>query len=130
MHRAYFRRSNRKKIVSVWAWYSGEDSGPEKCKVCKNFQVQSGKSIDCNDYKGSGIPCSNLPPERGQAEEEFLEVWAYANTQWRVGGMGAVGLDYPAIFRVAEMLDCEVDEIFLRRLKAIERAELNNLQSE
>lgn len=69
-----------------------------------------------------------MPPECGSDEEEFLSIWSYASTQWRVGGMGAVGLDYPAILDIAERMGCEVDEVFIRRLRAIEIHELERFK--
>jgi len=41
--------------------------------------------------------------------------------------MGAIGLDYQAVFKVAEILGYEVDELLLRRIRALEEAELSEL---
>jgi hypothetical protein len=76
------------------------------------------------------VACSNLPPEFGETEEEFLYVWRYANTQWRVSSMGPVGIDYQAVFKIAETFGVDVDETFIRRLKAIELAEIQDMHKE
>ncbi len=45
-------------------------------------------------------------------------------TQWRAGFGGAYGLDYPAAFRVAEILKIPVDAAVFRGLRALEREQL------
>jgi len=47
-----------------------------------------------------------------------------AGTQWRATGFGVVGLDYPAVFAVAERMGIEVDEAMLHKLRAVERVTL------
>ena len=47
-----------------------------------------------------------------------------AGTQWRATGFGVVGLDYPAVFAVAERMGMEIDEEMMHRIRAVERVEL------
>jgi hypothetical protein len=47
-----------------------------------------------------------------------------SHTQWRVGGMGVVGIDFPAVRAVADTLGIEVSPRVLRGIQAIERFEL------
>lgn len=124
MYRANLRRLDRKKIVEVWKWYTNENSGPEKCKGCKQFQEIRKETIDCHNYKGSGVACDNLPPVMDHDEEDFLGFWRYICNQWRVGMGGAYALDYTAIIGVADKLGFDLDEIEMRRLKALESYEV------
>jgi hypothetical protein len=47
-------------------------------------------------------------------------------TQWRVGMAGATGLDYPAMYLVADSLGIEVTRANLNKVQALERAVLVN----
>jgi len=65
-----------------------------------------------------------MAPEYGEDEEEFLQVWGFMANQFRTGFNGPESLDYSACIRIAEALGYEVDEIFMRRLRAVERVSL------
>jgi len=45
-------------------------------------------------------------------------------TQWRVGMGGPVGLDYPAVWLVAETLGIEMHQANMWRIKALEKEAL------
>ncbi len=45
-------------------------------------------------------------------------------SQWRTGGLGFVGLDYPAVYLVAGTLGLTVDEPMLRKIQLLEEEEL------
>jgi len=47
-------------------------------------------------------------------------------TQWRVSMAGRVGLDYNAVFKVAEALAIEITPGLIRKLQALECATLEN----
>lgn len=46
-------------------------------------------------------------------------------TQWRVGMAGATGLDYPAMYRVAESLGVQMIRANLQKIMALEMAVIN-----
>ena len=72
--------------------------------------------------------CGYGQPEPLPNNEDALEVFRLADTQWhRVGMTGALaGLDYPACFVLADKLGIPAaeHEDLLRRLKVLERARL------
>ena len=58
---------------------------------------------------------------------EAWALWGYARTQWRMGGMGPVGLDFPAALKLAEVLDIEVTPGLLSKLRALEHSVLRQM---
>jgi len=55
-------------------------------------------------------------------------LWAASQTQWRVGVGGPIGLDYPAVWLVAESLGIEMHAANLSRIRALEREALNHMR--
>ena len=55
-----------------------------------------------------------------KAVEGAWNIFNYCQTQWRMGFGGPVGLDYTALFRVAEMLGLEVDARCLELIQVLE----------
>lgn len=51
-------------------------------------------------------------------------LWNEAKTQWRVSEYGPVGLDYPAVFAVAKLLNIDLTPAMLAKLRVIEAAVL------
>ena len=51
-------------------------------------------------------------------------------TQWRVGFSGATGLDYNAVFKVADTLGIKVNEHVLRGVNAVESMMLERWHEE
>ena len=51
-------------------------------------------------------------------------LWLAVQTQWRAGGFGIVGLDYPALFQIAERMGIEVSVCTMKKIQALERGEL------
>lgn len=49
-------------------------------------------------------------------------------TQWRAGMAGPIGLDYPAVWLVAETMGVEIHEANLGRIRALEREALNHMR--
>lgn len=68
--------------------------------------------------------CPDLLPENTPA----WRLWTACQTQWRVGGAGPVGLDYPAVWLVAESMGIEMHAANLGRIRALEREALNHLR--
>ncbi len=61
---------------------------------------------------------------------ETWELWLSVNTQWRAGGMGIVGLDYPAVWAMAARLEIEVSNCVMMKIQALERAVLAAINSD
>lgn len=51
-----------------------------------------------------------------------MELWEACATQWRVGFGGPVGLDYNVVFKMAELLEIEINLELMQKLKALEFA--------
>lgn len=67
------------------------------------------------------------PPRLWAENEEALRLWGEIQTQWRATGFGVVGMDWPAAFAVARVLHVPVTERLFKKLRALERAELERL---
>lgn len=93
----------RKKLIEVWEWYS-DTKRETRHDAARKF--------------GKEIPdAPQLLPEN----EDAYQLWQNSQTQWRTGGMGIVGLDYPAAFRIAKLLDIEISTCLFSKIKALER---------
>lgn len=55
---------------------------------------------------------------------QAMDFWLHVRTQWRAGGFGLVGLDYPAIRGEARALGLVCSLGLMRKLQALERFEL------
>lgn len=55
--------------------------------------------------------------------EDAWELWTLAGTQWRVG-FSVVGLDFPAVFQIAELHGIEMTPNLFQKLKVLEIATL------
>lgn len=55
---------------------------------------------------------------------EAWQLWLAANTQWRIGFGRTIGLDYTAVFAVAEVYGLEMTPALFRKIKALEMYEL------
>ena len=86
----------------------------------------SASGDDCRErgWKQSCEGCEWEPPELLPENVEAWELWSYACTQWRMGGFGPVGLDFPAALRLARVLGIRVTPALLGKLRALERAVL------
>lgn len=87
------------------------------CQACRQTQEQAGKQRDCTSCEGR---CPDIMPENLEA----WQLWLVVNTQWRTGFGGAAGLDYVAVFAVAEVYGLEVTPALFRKIKALEMYEL------
>jgi hypothetical protein len=52
---------------------------------------------------------------------EAMGFWLHVQTQWRAGGFGPVGLDYPAVRGEARALGLYLNHGLMRKLQAMER---------
>jgi hypothetical protein len=52
--------------------------------------------------------------------QDAWELWIAIQTQWRVGGMGVVGLDYAEIRRWAEDLEIDLSPCMWSKIKSLE----------
>ncbi len=57
---------------------------------------------------------------------EALRLWNVVQSQWRIGMAGATGLDYPAVYRVAETIGVEIDDDVLSLLQALEAEQIES----
>ena len=57
--------------------------------------------------------------------QEAWHLWSLVSTQWRVGAFSLVGLDYPAVFQVAELYGYDVNPAMMRKIKALEMYEIS-----
>jgi len=62
-----------------------------------------------------------------EANAETWELWLSVNTQWRAGGLGIVGLDYPAVYAEASRLEIEISNCVMNKIRALERFMLNKI---
>jgi hypothetical protein len=101
----------------------GEQTGPEKCRVCKeNFDLLK-EPTPCG-------PCDYKPPLKDAALSQFIFLWSHICTQWRAGGMGVVGLDYPAVKMVCDAIGIDFDMFLLRKIKIAESIELEKIRKQ
>jgi hypothetical protein len=54
------------------------------------------------------------------ANAEAWSLWLAVQTQWRASFGGLLGLDYPAMFQMAEFLGVEMSPGTLAKMKALE----------
>lgn len=81
----------------------------------------------CRELYGEGKKkCSACVPELMSENEDAWDLWRACATQWRVGGMGGlIGLDYAAVFRVAEVMEIEMTAVLLLKIRALETQALD-----
>lgn len=53
-----------------------------------------------------------------------MQLWLSVRSQWRAGGMGAVGLDYAEVRRWAQDLDIDLSAGLWSKIKALESSQL------
>lgn len=54
----------------------------------------------------------------------MLDLWRHVGTQWRGAGFGIIGLDWPAVLRIAALLDLRISRHDFLKLRALEDMEL------
>lgn len=61
-----------------------------------------------------------------EANIPVIRLWCACQTQWRENGLG---LDYNAMYRVAETLEIHITEQILRGIRLLENESVTYLQS-
>ncbi len=89
----------------------------EYCEACRKTQNQADNKIKCRT-------CEARCPEIMLENREIWQLWIYVNTQWRVSNGGIVGLDYTAVFAIAEVYGIELTPALCRKIKALEIYEI------
>lgn len=73
--------------------------------------------------------CERRKPDLLESNEDAWELWEAVQTQWRASAFGLIGLDYPAVFLVAQALGIKVTESVMDKIRLAE-AEVLKQQSE
>jgi hypothetical protein len=95
-------------------WSFGADGpGPDYCKACKRHRGSDSRCEDCTE--------PNLLPEA----EPVIDLYAAAQTQWRVGMAGATGLDYAGLEALGRLRGTPIDPDTFGLLQICERAALS-----
>jgi len=55
---------------------------------------------------------------------EAWALWSLIGTQWRDGYSGIIGLDYPAVFKVAEVMGFEMEPATFLKIRTLEHLQL------
>src|SRR5690554_1446570 len=109
-------KSRSKKLLAVWDWIA---TGRQKyCAACRTIQKQTATQYDC-------ALCPDRSPKLLPENREAWTLWILANTQWRVSGFSPIGLDYPAVFQIAEIYGIQVTPALFFKLKSLELQEIN-----
>lgn len=87
------------------------------------MQKKQDKQLDCSICSGQA---PSILPENFDA----WRLWLNVSTQWRAGGFQIVGLDYPAVFKIAEILYIDVTPDLFLKLRELEKYELDRLRKE
>jgi hypothetical protein len=116
------RQSRRgKKLLAVWSWFG--EGQQDYCIACRSNQEQAAKQYDCS---GCGDRCPELLP----VNRAVWRIWQLINTQWRVNAFALVGLDYPAVFQIAEVYGWEITPAIYEKLRILEIHELDRHRKE
>ncbi|MBW1778748.1 MAG: DUF1799 domain-containing protein [Deltaproteobacteria bacterium] len=59
--------------------------------------------------------------------EDAVEIFFECSTQWRAGIGGVIGLDYPAVFQVAEALNIPITREVMAKIQHLERRTLDSV---
>lgn len=92
--------------MAVWRWIV------ERQAYCIHCQ-KANKRTNC-------AACEYKTPMLMEENGDVWQIWQAARTQWRVGMDRLVGLDYPAVFQLAAILDIEITPCLLKKLDALE----------
>jgi hypothetical protein len=57
-----------------------------------------------------------------------MALWDHANTQWRAGGLGIIGIDFLAVEKIAGVLGIEFNCAMLRKIRTLELFELSRIR--
>lgn len=65
--------------------------------------------------------CANKIPDINPRNQDVFDLWKICNTQLISSGFGIIGLNFDSCIRIAEILNIEVDENLLIKLKYLEQ---------
>lgn len=74
--------------------------------------------------------CSFRPPDLIPENEEAWELWQSAATQWRVSAFSLIGLDYNAVYQVAETFGIQITPSIIKKLQFLEHKTLEKSREE
>jgi hypothetical protein len=85
--------------------------------MCIETGSQTLRGLDCKT-------CEDRQPEILKENIDVFDLWDAAGTQWRSGGFSVVGLDYPAVYKIAEVIGIEETPILHQKLRILESLQL------
>jgi len=87
------------------------------------YCVQCRLSFTRTNEKAPCEGCEHNPPTLDKENLDVYELLRASTTQWKISAMGDVmGLDYNTVFKIAEILEIEIDHEKLKALQAVEWA--------
>ncbi|MDU2063781.1 MAG: DUF1799 domain-containing protein [Sporomusaceae bacterium] len=110
--------------MNVWQWVVDKS---EYCRACKDLEDTDQTDCDECEYKSPGVWWEN---------KTAWQLWIAVRTQWRTGIIGAAGmmtpcptgLDYPAVYATAKILEIDVTPALFHKLQALEIFELKRVK--
>jgi len=90
-------------------------SDPQRSEACKGCR----KAAKIRAHTPPCAGCRWNPPLM-TGNVEAAQLWAHVQTQWRAGGFGPVGLDYPAVRGEARALGILLSHGLMRKMRALE----------
>lgn len=93
------------------------DGRREYCIACRDVQTQTRIKRACS-------LCAGHCPALLRGNKGIWSFWQIANSLWRFGPQGPVGLDYTAIFQIAPLYRIAMTKSIFEKLKALENREL------
>jgi hypothetical protein len=91
------------------------------CESCKKIQEQTGKKENCPN-------CEYNRPDLIPENQEAWELWIGVGTQWRAGAFSLVGLDYNALYLVADTLLIDMTPAMLYKIQFLEHQSLKKIR--
>ncbi|WMW64392.1 DUF1799 domain-containing protein [Nitratidesulfovibrio liaohensis] len=83
------------------------------CAACRRKFTERRQAAPCAE-------CSHRPPRLFLQSLPAWRLWMAVCTQWRTGFGGLVGLDYSAMYRVAETLNVQITPQVLEKIQLLE----------
>lgn len=74
--------------------------------------------------------CEARAPALFPENRDAWRLWNAACTQWRTSFGGVVGIDYTAVFYIAQAMDIEITPALMEKLKRLEMYEVSRLNKE
>jgi len=74
--------------------------------------------------------CSFRPPDPIPENADTWELWHSAVTQWRASAFSLIGLDYNAVYLIAETVGIQITPSILKKLQFLEHKALEKSREE